>query len=141
MSWWQIIITARWRRMWQKNAPPRKRRVLEGPFIVRSTGDEETGFLSVAVITTRFTDEQCLLSSLATRKDIESCLCPLSFAVEVTRNLSLPSSFVYNNISSCSGASNLFTFWEISGQTRMFETRNEEKFLVQEIKKLFTLVN
>ncbi|XP_025073796.1 uncharacterized protein LOC105426075 [Pogonomyrmex barbatus] len=66
--------------------------------------DEETGFLFVAVITTRFTDEQCLPSSLATRKDIESCLCPLSFAVEVTRNLSSPSSFVYNNISFGSGA-------------------------------------
>lgn len=73
-------------------------------------GDEETGFLSVTVITTRFTDEQYLPSSLATCKDIESCLCPLSFVVEVTRNLSSSSSFVYNNISSCSGASNLFTF-------------------------------
>lgn len=33
-------------------------------------GNEETGFLSVAVITTRFTDEQCLPSSLATRERI-----------------------------------------------------------------------
>lgn len=121
--------------MWRKNA---SRESVEFWRILSSSevpGDEETGFLSVAVITTRFTDEQCLPSSLATRKDIESCLCPLSFAVEATRNLSLLSSFVYNNISSYSGTSNLFTFWEILGKTRIFETKSEEKFLIrQEIK-------
>lgn len=49
----------------QSNTRPRKSIETLWRILSEVPEDEETGFLSVAVITTRFTDEQCLPSSLA----------------------------------------------------------------------------